>query len=221
MTARPQVSCIVPAYNAADYLKQALRSALDQTHGSLQLIVVDDGSTDATADVVVQFGSNVELISQPHSGPAAARNRGIAAARGEFVAFLDADDLWCKDKLHQQLDAFSQNPALELCAGHIQNFRGDLEPVGEPVPGHNTEMLIRRSLIDRLGPFTTGPQHAAALDWMIRAREAKVIERLLPEKLSFRRLHQNNISSLAANLSLKDHLQVLHESLKRRRSNEL
>lgn len=219
MKAKPQVSCIVPAYNAAAYLKQALNSALAQSRVPMQLIVVDDGSTDATADIAGQFGGNVEIISQPNCGPAAARNSGLAAARGEFIAFLDADDLWCKDKLERQLAAFSENPALELCAAHIQNFREDLEPVGEPVPGYNTEMLIRRSLIDRLGPFTTGPQHAATLEWMLRARESKSVELLLPETLSFRRLHQKNMSSLGANQSLKEHLQVLHASLKRRRSN--
>jgi glycosyltransferase involved in cell wall biosynthesis len=214
----PQVSCIVPAYNAAYFLKQALDSALAQTHGSLQLIVVDDGSTDATADIAAQFGGNIELISQSNCGVAAARNRGLAAARGEFIAFLDADDLWSPQKLSLQLAAFNENRGLELCAAHIQNFQGDLEPVGEPVPGFSTEMLIRRSLIDRLGLFTTGHQHAATLDWMLRARESRSVEQLLPETVTFRRLHQKNMSSLGANQSLKEHLQILHASLKRRKS---
>lgn len=220
MKANPQVSCIVPAYNAAEYLKQALDSALAQSHGSLQLIVVDDGSTDATGEIAAQFGAKVELISQSNCGVAAARNRGMEAARGEFIAFLDADDLWHKNKLQRQLAAFSENPALELCAAHIQNFRGNLELVGKPLPGFNTEMLIRRSLIDRLGPFTTGPQHAATLDWMLRARESNSIELLLTETLTFRRLHPENMSFLGAGQSLKDHLQVLHASMKRKRSNQ-
>jgi glycosyltransferase involved in cell wall biosynthesis len=217
MRVKPQVSCIVPAYNAEKYLRQALDSALAQGGVELEVIVVDDGSTDDTAAIAAACGERVQVISQANCGQAAARNRGIAAANGEFLAFLDADDLWSRDKLETQLAAFTENPALELCAAHTQNFEGELKPVGEAVPGYTTEILMRRTLFDRVGPFATGLLHAGALEWMLRARQAKVVEQLLPDTLSYRRLHPQNMSVLGANASLKEHLAVLHASLKQRK----
>jgi glycosyltransferase involved in cell wall biosynthesis len=220
MIAMPQVSCIVPAYNAERYLKQALESALAQSV-EVEIIVVDDGSTDQTTAIASGFSGRVRVISQPNSGVAVARNRGLAVASAEFLAFLDSDDLWSSNKLKRQLAAFAEDPSLELCASHIQNFRGDLEPVGEAVPGYNTEMLIRRTLMDRVGPFATIMQHSATLDWMLRARDAKVVERLLPDTLSYRRLHQQNMSRAQASESLREHLLTLHASLRRKSKPEL
>jgi glycosyltransferase involved in cell wall biosynthesis len=220
MITKPHVSCIVPAYNAERYLKQALESALAQSV-ELEIIVVDDGSTDRTTAIASAFADKVRVISQPNSGVAAARNRGMAATNTKFLAFLDSDDLWSSNKLERQLAAFAEHPALELCASHIQNFRGNLEPIGEAVPGYNTEMLIRRTLMDRVGPFTTRLQHAATLDWMLRARDAKVVERLLPDTLSYRRLHQENMSRIQASESLREHLLTLHASLRRKSKPEI
>jgi glycosyltransferase involved in cell wall biosynthesis len=216
VSAQPAVSFIVPAFNAEKFLVAALQSILSQSGAALDVIVIDDGSTDHTAEIAAGFDARVRVVRQENAGPAVSRNRGLAAARGEFIAFLDADDLCAEDKLKKQLLAFAQDPALGICAAHVQNFRGGGLPEGDPVPGYGTEMLIRREVFDRIGAFTSGLQHAARLEWILRARRAGVRERLLPEVLMYRRLHETNISYLHANQSLREHLKVLHASLQQR-----
>lgn len=108
---QPIVSTVIPAYNAAEFVAMAIDSALLQDVPQ-QIIVVDDGSKDGTADVVRGYGDAVELIQQANGGVSAARNRGIAAADGDFVAFLDADDVWLSGKLSSQLALFAADPAL-------------------------------------------------------------------------------------------------------------
>lgn len=106
------ISVVVPAYNAADTLCDSVRSALDQTHRNLEVIIVDDGSTDQTrvvASKLVETDQRVRYVHKQNGGVASARNRGIAEARGEFVATLDADDLWHPTKLERQLDRFEQS----------------------------------------------------------------------------------------------------------------
>ena len=90
----PLISCIVPVYNGERYLRQALDSILTQTYRPLEIIVADDGSTDGTAAVVTRYGDQIHYIRQDNSGAPAVRNLGLRVAHGEFVAFLDADDLW-------------------------------------------------------------------------------------------------------------------------------
>src|SRR3569833_81721 len=98
-----KVSVVIPAWNAQACLSRAIRSVLAQTLPPFEILVVDDGSTDATPSLVRQFGSPVRLIHQGHAGAAAARNTGIAAASGEYIAFLDADDEWLPRKLQRQM----------------------------------------------------------------------------------------------------------------------
>src|ERR687893_681850 len=98
----PLVSCIVPVFNGERYLQAALDSIFAQTYRSLEVLVVDDGSTDNTAAIVGSYGDRVRYLQQDNHGPSAARNRGIEAATCEFIAFLDADDLWHAEKLERQ-----------------------------------------------------------------------------------------------------------------------
>lgn len=107
----PAVTTVIPAYNAGAFVAKAIDSALAQGVAQ-QIVVVDDGSTDDTAEVVAAYGDSVELIRQANGGVSAARNRGIAAAGGEFIAFLDADDVWLPGKLGAQLDLFGADPGL-------------------------------------------------------------------------------------------------------------
>jgi len=121
----PVVSVIVPAYNAARYIPECLESVLRQRGGvPLEIIVVDDGSTDRTRDIVEAFGG-VRLIEQNNAGPSAARNRGIGASRGDYVAFLDSDDLWTEDKLTVQMEIFRTHPEASLVFGDCLKFDRD------------------------------------------------------------------------------------------------
>lgn len=107
VTGLPLVSIVIPAFNAERYLADAVDSVLAQDYPRLDIIVIDDGSTDATASIVAGFGTHVRLISQANRGCAAARNAGVRAARGDYIAFLDADDVWWPHKIRLQVDALA------------------------------------------------------------------------------------------------------------------
>ena len=125
----PLVSVIVPAYQAERFIEETLDSAAHQDYPAVEVIVVDDGSTDRTAELVA--GRGVRLLRQPHRGPAAARNTGVAAAAGEFIAVLDADDLWPSDRLSRQVDFLQRNPEVGLVLGLTDVF---LNPGEDPPP---------------------------------------------------------------------------------------
>jgi len=110
----PRVSVIIPAYNSAQFITQAIQSVLAQTYTSYEILVVDDGSTDQTQAVVLQHRDRVVYIRQDNNGPSAARNTGIRAARGEYICFLDADDTWTPNKLEAQVAFMEQHPELGL-----------------------------------------------------------------------------------------------------------
>lgn len=99
------VSVVIPVHNAERYLEAALKSVFAQTHAQIEIIAVDDGSTDRSVDILERYSDRVVLVRQPNSGAAVARNRGVHEARGKWIAFLDADDLWAPQKLQRQLDA--------------------------------------------------------------------------------------------------------------------
>jgi len=111
----PLVSVIIPTYNRLEMLKRAVGSVLRQSYRRFELLVIDDGSTDGTGDEFGQASSPIRYVRQPHHGVSSARNRGIAEATGELIAFLDSDDLWHKDKLSTQVDFFKRHPDAMIC----------------------------------------------------------------------------------------------------------
>jgi glycosyltransferase involved in cell wall biosynthesis len=112
------VSVIIPAYNAGECIGRAIESVLGQSYSDYEIVVVDDGSTDNTADIVRQYGDKVRYVHQKNAGVAVARNAGIAVARGDWIAFLDADDEWLPNKLKAQMDLLARNPELRWCASN-------------------------------------------------------------------------------------------------------
>jgi glycosyltransferase involved in cell wall biosynthesis len=113
----PLVSVVVPAYNASAYIEDAIRSVLEQDYPALEVIVVDDGSRDGTPDLARRFGANVRVVEQENGGPAVARNRAVKLARGDLLAFIDADDLWLPGKLKAQVDYLREHPETGLVHG--------------------------------------------------------------------------------------------------------
>jgi glycosyltransferase involved in cell wall biosynthesis len=225
----PLVSCIVPVFNGERFLAEALQSILDQTHQPVEVIVVDDGSTDDTPSVVAAFGDRVRYFHQNNAGPAAARNRGIEESRGEFIAFLDADDLWEKTKLERQLDRFSQIPELAYSVTLTQNFWEE-EVMDEearlvhhrrsrPVPGYVTHaLMVRRDWVEKTGGFDASLNHGDAADWFQRAEAAGAVGELLQEVLVRRRLHAGNRSRTMAKRSRDEFLLLLKRRLDRDRT---
>jgi GT2 family glycosyltransferase len=111
---RPSVSVIVPTYNRVGFVVEAVASVLSQTYRDFEVVVVDDGSTDGTADVLKPYHGHIRYVHQPHRGVSAARNVGIQFARGDYLAFLDSDDLWVRSKLDEQMAVVRQSPSCKL-----------------------------------------------------------------------------------------------------------
>lgn len=121
-----RITAVLACYNGAASIGEAIRSALNQTHPPDEIIVVDDGSTDETRSVVSSFGASVRYIVQENQGPGAARNTGVKAATGDWIAFLDHDDWWRQNKLACQVDAIVQCPGAVVCyTGCLCQFRSD------------------------------------------------------------------------------------------------
>lgn len=222
------VSCIVPVYNCESYLAESIESVLGQEHRPLEVIVVDDGSTDGTAAVIRSFGERVRAVTQPNAGPAAARNTGLAAARGELIAFNDADDLWSTDKLAVQMALLEARPELDFCVAHVQNFwveemkheadryRGHRR--AEPIAGWVTPTLLaRRSAFERVGTMRPELGHGDSADWFLRARDAGLQGELLPDVLLRRRIHATNRSRVTAAQSRDEFLALLKRNKDRKR----
>jgi glycosyltransferase involved in cell wall biosynthesis len=215
-------------FNGERYAREALESILAQTYRPLEIIVADDGSTDATAAIVAVFGKRVRYLKQSNEGPAAARNLGIGAAKGEFIAFLDADDLWHREKLERQMARFRARPELEYCVAHAQNFwiaEMDAEAekyqghrISRPLPGYVTGTLVaRRALFDTVGLFNPALAHGDSTDWFLRAAERGALMDILADVLLFRRLHPSNRSRVRAARSRDEFLRLLKFSLDRKR----
>lgn len=130
----PLVSVIMPAYNSRAYIAEAIRSVLDQDYQALELIVVDDGSSDGTPDEARLFGDRVRLLEQRNSGPAAARNRGVSLARGELLAFIDSDDIWAPGKVRAQVDYLSDNPDVGVVFGRLIRWFANADGTFNPLP---------------------------------------------------------------------------------------
>lgn len=148
---QPRISVIVPTYNRADLLSQAMASVLGQSYGDFELLVVDDGSTDNTAEIVAGTGDpRVIAISQEHSGlPAVARNAGMRRAAGSYIAFLDSDDLWLPDKLAQQVALMDASPALGLSYTNCYRFASDPK-MHEPAPLLRPQEMLSGNVFDQL-----------------------------------------------------------------------
>jgi glycosyltransferase involved in cell wall biosynthesis len=151
-----KISVVIPCYNAAAYVGEAVRSVLMQTLPPHEVIVIDDGSTDASATVLSEFGSSVTLVRQTNQGVAAAVNHGVSKARGEAVAFLDADDLWMADKLERQVAVLTPEPSLDAVFTHLTQFVSPELPAGARacLKGDGTVMagLVKGTMLIRSGP---------------------------------------------------------------------
>ena len=148
-----RVSAVIPAYNSESFLGTAIESVLGQTYPCFECVVVDDGSTDGTADIARPI-PEVRYVRQDNAGDANARNRAIAEALGDYIAFLDADDIWMPDKIESQLTLFATRPSLGLVYTGVAVVDRDLRPLEElsPAPGH---VALRNTLVVEK-PYMTG-----------------------------------------------------------------
>ena len=227
------ISVIIPVYNGKRYLAEAIESVLSQTYRPIEVIVVDDGSGDGSAAIIQRiihkYGELIRYRYQPNAGVGQARNRGVELALGEFLAFLDQDDLWLPNKLTSQIEALTNALSLDIVFGHVDHFyspeldanvRERLQHPGRTMPGyHQGAMLIRRDTFNRVGPFKTNGQFGHFLDWYTRAQDQKLVIEMRPEVVMLRRIHAANTSTKERE-NRSEYAQVLGQVLRRRRKTE-
>ena len=208
----PTVSVVIPNFNYARFVGQAIESALSQSVKPLEVIVVDNGSTDNSLEVLRAFGDRIRLLAQPRNlGQSGARNAGIAAVRGELVALLDADDMWLPGKLEKQIPLFAR-PEVGLVYGGYRLVTGDLKPLGERIPrlhgrilrefalgpgavisGGESTAVIRKECFDRLGVWD--PELSISGGWDMYRRIASSYEvECVSEPVMLYRQHGANAS---------------------------
>jgi glycosyltransferase involved in cell wall biosynthesis len=202
--AEPTVTAAIPVRDGEAYLAEAIESVLAQSRPCDQVIVVDNGSSDRSAEIARGFAPTVEVVHEPRPGIGTARNAALRAARGELVAFLDADDLWEPEKTALQLAALEAEPRLQLVFGHVRQFvspdlsEADAEALRPPAasqPGlYISAMLARRTAIDTIGPWAEDVQVSDGLAFLLRAKELSLEQAMLPETVTLRRLHGANHS---------------------------
>ncbi|MEO0707705.1 MAG: glycosyltransferase family 2 protein [Cyanobacteria bacterium J06649_5] len=208
----PKVTVVIPAYNNIDYLPDALESALEQTFADIEIIVINDGSSDHTEQwMLSQSDPRITLISQDNQGKSAARNRGIAHSQGDYIAFLDADDLWEQTKLEQQVRMLDKNPhvglvytwtALADAQGRATGRLLDSPAEGDVwkalilknILACGSTPMVRRECFDTVGFFS--PDLPLAQDWDMWIRVAAMYEfALIKQPLVRYRKHPGNTSA--------------------------
>ena len=221
------VSVIVPVFNGVDHISEALDSVFDQTFQRFEVIVVDDGSTDGTREIVENYGAKIRYFYQENSGAGSARNNGFDLSRGEFIAFLDADDSWPTTKLEKQVSALESDSGLDAVTGYFKNVpqskwasrnAGAADGPGDLLAGYSPSVfLIRREAFLKVGMFETESKVGEVVDWFVRAREQGLNIKVLPELFLWRRIHGRNNGIRNKGFS-KDYVKALKRSIDRRRA---
>ena len=199
----PLVSVVVPVFDGARFLGECLQSLLAQDYPSVEIVVVDDGSSDGSADLAEGFG--VRVLRRPHEGLPRSRNAGWRASRGPLVAFCDADDTWKPEKARVQVDYLAAHPecAIVLCRQDTfiepgvtapdwlvpDQIRGDLDGVS-PTSG-----LVRREVLAHLRGFRTDLEPGSDFNLLVRARTAGFEIALIEQPLRVRRIHDDNMTT--------------------------
>lgn len=218
-TLEKTIDVIVPVFNGAPYLAETIGSILEQEHPGVNIIVIDDGSTDSSVDIARRF-SNVHVLQQENQGPAAARNAGIRVGEAPYIAFLDADDLWTPNKLNRQLDALHADETLDMVFGGMDYFYSpELAPQDyphKPAPQEKGQLisalLVRRSSLMSVGLLHEDLKFGEFIDWYHRAMSAGLKADFVEGTVFFRRLHANNYTRRQTDVK-KDYLKLIRAKL--------
>ncbi len=224
----PLISVIVPVYNCDRYLGEAIESILAQTYRPLEVLVIDDGSTDNSAEIAKKFIPHIQYCYKSHSGIAATLNHGIKLSQGDFLAFIDADDLWVNDtKLVSQMNALQKDPNLDLVFGYVQQFISP-ELAGEVTKNIKIDqesrpayfkgtLLLKKETFFQVGYFNSDWHLGEFIDWYIRAKELGLEDIVIPEIYLKRRIHTTNIG-IKQKQHRNDYVHIIKQSLERKRS---
>jgi glycosyltransferase involved in cell wall biosynthesis len=201
----PLVTVIICVYNGEDFLAEAIQCVIEQDYPATELIVVDDGSTDSSAEIANSY-PQATLISHPENlGLPSARNTGIQAAAGEYIAFLDSDDLWPANKVSTQLEFLQKNPEYKFGFTQEKFFFEDMQerPNWTQKPAFQDvhvaycagSMLFHRSVFETVGRFNPEFRNGDTTEWVFRAKDKGFRGGVVEEVLLFRRIHEQNLST--------------------------
>jgi len=218
---------IIPVFNAEKYLVEAIKSVITQGVDNIEILIIDDASTDQSMEVATSFFSKVCVHKlKVNSGPGIARNLGIKKARGEWVAFLDADDLWIKGKLKDQLNYLTNHPETDMVFGNVEQFVSPELPDKHKIrlrdelkimPGYVAgTMLIRKETFLSAGWFDGKLELGEFIDWFSRAKDIGLKYHVLDDVVLKRRIHANNLG-IKKNQHLKDYTAILRAAIARKR----
>ena len=231
MNAGPLVSVIIPCYNAARFVREAVASVLSQTYRPLEIIVINDGSTDDTEAVLQPYFGQIRYYSQPNHGLSATRNRAISLARGELIAFLDADDVWLPEKLARQVQCLMQNPEIGLVHTNYMKLYDDtgerVARQSQDLPNGNcyarlalgnvvqvSSVVLRRECLEKVGTFDDKIPRRTCEDYDLWLRMARHFDfAYIPEPLMLYRRHAANMSNNTQAIT-QDEAYVLQKALK-------
>jgi glycosyltransferase involved in cell wall biosynthesis len=228
MSNEPLISVVLPVYNCGKYVAESISSVLNQTYKNLEIICVNDGSKDNSLEVLKSFGDKIILIDSPkNQGIAASRNLGTAHAKGEFLAFMDADDLWTRDKLELQMAEFDRHPELDVLFCRMECFLSPELPEKikklrycpqGPMPGLlSAAAVVKRSAFDAVGPFSTSWTVGEFIDWFERAKAGGHKYKMIENVLLRRRIHETN-TGVVARSARADYAKIIKAALDRKRT---
>ncbi len=222
---KPLISVIIPVYNGDKFILEAISNIFSQNYPALEIIIVDDGSTDNSKIIIENLDIDVRYFYQPNDGPASARNRGIKDVSGEFIAFLDVDDLWPENNLILLLNEMQNDSDVDVVRGHAQLFKnnddGSVEFVGNPdesFPNYIGAGLYRKLAFSKVGLFDDELTFGEDEDWYTRAKELKLKMKRLDEVTLYVRRHGGNMTEGKSLVELNK-LKVFKKALDRERAN--
>jgi glycosyltransferase involved in cell wall biosynthesis len=219
-----RVSVVMTARDRERYVGAATESILRQSPAPYEVIVVDDGSRDGTLRELAQFGDAIRVLGQPPRGHAAGLNRGLAATRGDLIAFLDSDDLWTDRSLGSRMERLALEDQPDGVYGRIEQFVSPelearsfrFDPFPPPTPLLQA-LLIRRSVADAVGPFDESLSTASNIEWLARAQAAGIRLVAIDALVGRRRIHRTNLGLDLTSTKRDDLLRVVREHRRRMR----
>jgi glycosyltransferase involved in cell wall biosynthesis len=227
------ISVIIPVYNGEKYFVEAIESVLAQNYRPIEIVIVDDGSTDNTAQIAQQLvarHSFIRYFYQENQGLAASRNQGVSLSQAEWIAFIDSDDIWVQDKLSAQMQVILRNPNTEMVSGKVRQFISPEIPDKEHAQYHfhkddvQTNMmgaaLLKKSVFDKYGFFNPLFRIGQDMDWVLKAMEKGLMIEPLNKLVFYRRLHPGNLGRNRADENYKTRFKILKQIINQRRRQE-